>query len=294
MNVIIGTRGSKLALAQAEYVKNRLQKHYPQNSYELKIISTKGDREQKKALDQIGDKGLFVREIEQELLDGTISLAVHSMKDMPAEQPSGLVFAHAWKREDPRDVLILREAVSLEKLPQHAVIGTGSRRRAFQLLQLRKDLRITGIRGNVDTRIKKMQEEQLDGIVLAAAGLHRLGRTSLITQYFEPEQMIPAAAQGTLALELREDHKELIEQVNALSDIVTEEITCAERLFLKGTGGDCHMPIGAYACKLPDGRMQLLGMVGSADGSSIKKCKVFGETPGEAAQRALRETGCTR
>ena len=196
MNVIIGTRGSKLALAQAEYVKNRLQKHYPQNSYELKIISTKGDREQKKALDQIGDKGLFVREIEQELLDGTISLAVHSMKDMPAEQPSGLVFAHAWKREDPRDVLILREAVSLEKLPQHAVIGTGSRRRAFQLLQLRKDLRITGIRGNVDTRIKKMQEEQLDGIVLAAAGLHRLGRTSLITQYFEPEQMIPAAAQG--------------------------------------------------------------------------------------------------
>ena len=269
MNVIIGTRGSKLALAQAEYVKNRLQKHYPQNSYELKIISTKGDREQKKALDQIGDKGLFVREIEQELLDGTISLAVHSMKDMPAEQPSGLVFAHAWKREDPRDVLILREAVSLEELPQHAVIGTGSRRRAFQLLQLRKDLRITGIRGNVDTRIKKMQEEQLDGIVLAAAGLHRLGRTSLITQYFEPEQMIPAAAQGTLALELREDHKEL-------------------------SGQDCHMPIGAYACKLPDGRMQLLGMVGSADGSSIKKCKVFGETPQEAAQRALRETGCTR
>ena len=154
MNVIIGARGSKLALAQAEYVKNRLQKHYPQNSYELKIISTKGDREQKKALDQIGDKGLFVREIEQELLDGTISLAVHSMKDMPAEQPSGLVFAHAWKREDPRDVLILREAVSLEELPQHAVIGTGSRRRAFQLLQLRKDLRITGIRGNVETRIK--------------------------------------------------------------------------------------------------------------------------------------------
>ena len=296
MNVIIGTRGSKLALAQAEYVKNRLQKHYPQNSYELKIISTKGDREQKKALDQIGDKGLFVREIEQELLDGTISLAVHSMKDMPAEQPSGLVFAHAWKREDPRDVLILREAVSLEELPQHAVIGTGSRRRAFQLLQLRKDLRITGIRGNVDTRIKKMQEEQLDGIVLAAAGLHRLGRTSLITQYLFRSYGAyrNPAAQGTLALELREDHKELFEQVNALSDIVTEEITCAERLFLKGTGGDCHMPIGAYACKLPDGRMQLLGMVGSADGSSIKNCKVFGETPQEAAQRALRETGCTR
>ena len=293
MNVIIGTRGSKLALAQAEYVKNRLQKHYPQNSYKLKIISTKGDWEQKKALDQIGDKGLFVREIEQELLDGTISLAVHSMKDMPAEQPAGLVFAHAWKREDPRDVLILREAASLEELPQHAVIGTGSRRRAFQLLQLRKDLRITGIRGNVDTRIKKMQEEQLDGIVLAAAGLHRLGRTSLITQYFEPEQMIPAATQGTLALEMREDQKELFEQMNALSDTVTEEITCAERLFLKGTGGDCHMPIGAYASKLPDGRFQLLGMVGNEDGSCIKKCKVFGKTPKEAAQLALRETAPT-
>lgn len=289
MKVIIGTRGSKLALAQAEYVKNRLQTQYPQNSYELKAISTKGDREQKKALDQIGDKGLFVREIEQELLDGTISLAVHSMKDMPAEQPEGLIFAKAWKREDPRDVLILRKAASLEELPPHALIGTGSKRRAFQLLQLRADLRIVGIRGNVDTRIKKMHEEHLDGIVLAAAGLHRLGKESLITQYLEPEQMIPAAAQGTLALELRADQKELIEQVNALSDKETEEITCAERLFLEGCGGDCHMPIGAYACKLPDGRLQLLGIIGNAQNSRIKKCKVFGKTPEEAARYALRE-----
>lgn len=292
MNVIIGTRGSKLALAQAEYVKNRLQDRYPQNSYELKIISTKGDREQKKALDQIGEKGVFVREIEQELLEETIHLAVHSMKDMPSRQPAGLVFARAWKREDPRDVLVLRNAGSFEELPQNAVIGTGSRRRAFQLLQLRPDLRIVGIRGNVDTRIKKMQEEKLDGIVLAAAGLHRLGKTDLITQYLEPEQMIPAATQGTLAIELRADQKELLEQVNALSDAAAYEITCAERLFLEGTGGDCHMPVGAYAVKLPDGRLQLYGMVGKEDGSCIKKCRAFGKTPEEAAENALRETGC--
>ena len=137
-----------------------------------------------------------------------------------------------------------------------------------------------------------MQEEQMDGIVLAAAGLHRLGRASLITQYFEPEQMIPAATQGTLALEMREDQKELFEQVNALSDPMTEEITCAERLFLKGTGGNCHMPIGAYASKLPDGRVQLLGMFGNEEGSCIKKCRVSGKTPQEVAENALRETGC--
>ena len=186
MKYIIGSRGSRLALIQTKYVQEKLAKAYPEHTFEIQIIKTKGDKIQNKPLDKIGGKGLFVKEIEEKIISGEIHMGVHSMKDMPAEQPSGLVFAHAWKREDPRDVLILREAVSLEELPQHAVIGTGSRRRAFQLLQLRKDLRITGIRGNVDTRIKKMQEEQLDGIVLAAAGLHRLGRTSLITQYFEP------------------------------------------------------------------------------------------------------------
>lgn len=294
MNVTIGTRGSKLALVQAEFVKKRLSEAYPQNTYELKIIKTKGDRVQHLALDQIGDKGLFVKEIEQELLDGTIDLAVHSMKDMPSELPEGLCFAKAWEREDPRDVLVLREAASLDELPQHAVIGTGSRRRAFQLQLLRPDLQITGIRGNVDTRLKKIQEQKLDGIVLAAAGLHRLEKEAVITQYLEPEQMIPAATQGTLALELRAGHTELSEQVNALASEEAQVEAETERLFLKEAGGSCHMPVGAWAKRHPDGIIRLLALYGNEDGSFLKKCCVYGKTPQEAVQNAKEELGLSR
>lgn len=289
MNFVIGTRGSKLALVQAEYVKKRLEEAYPKDSYTCRIIKTKGDRIQDKALDQIGDKGLFVREIERELLDGTIDVAVHSMKDMPGEQPEGLCFAKAWEREDPRDVLVLREAASLEELPEHAVIGTGSKRRALQLQKLRPDLQVVGIRGNVDTRLKKMHEQQLDGIVLAAAGLHRLGRKNLITQYLSPEQMIPAAAQGTLALEVRKDRKDLLDKINALADDQAQQIACTERLFLEGTKGDCHMPIGAYASVEADGSLRLLALFGAALDGTPKSCSVFGKTPQETAQKALRE-----
>ena len=182
MHYKIGTRGSKLALVQAEFVRDCLQEHYPQDCFELKIIKTKGDKIQNKALSAIGDKGLFVKEIEQELLSGEIHLAVHSMKDMPGELPDGLCFAKAWKREDPRDVLVLREAKSLQELPKHAVIGTGSKRRAYQLLAIRPDIEIVDIRGNVDTRLAKMEAQKLDGIVLAAAGLKRLHREDVITE----------------------------------------------------------------------------------------------------------------
>lgn len=289
MKIIIGTRGSKLALTQAEYVKTTLERQNPADVYAIKIIRTRGDRVQHLALDQIGDKGLFVREIEQELLDGTIDLAVHSMKDMPAEQPKGLVFARAWKREDPRDVLVLRDGMTWETLPKGAKIATGSKRRAMQLLLLRPDLEIVGIRGNVDTRIQKMHEQQLDGIVLAAAGLHRLGRTEVITQYLSYDVMIPAAAQGTLAIELRAGRDDLLEKVNACSDDVTEEVTQTERLFLQGTGGTCHMPIGAYAQKQEDGTLCLRALYGNEDGSLLKKCRVYGRTPQETAEAALKE-----
>lgn len=287
MNVVIGTRGSKLALMQAEYVKKRLEEAYPNDTFACRIIKTKGDRIQDKALDQIGDKGVFVREIERELLDGTIALAVHSMKDMPGEQPEGLCFAKAWKREDPRDVLVLRKAASLEDLPPHAVIGTGSKRRAFQLQELRPDIEIVGIRGNVDTRLEKMQKQKLDGIVLAAAGLHRLGREQLITQYLSPRQMIPAAAQGTLALEVRKDNKDLLDKINALADDRAQTIACTERLFLEGTKGDCHMPIGAYASVKEDGRITLLALFQTAKDEKPKRCEVTGSTPQETAQKAL-------
>ena len=289
MNFVIGTRGSKLALAQAEYVQQKLQERYPEHEFTLKIIKTKGDKIQDKSLSAIGDKGLFVKEIERELLDGEIQLAVHSMKDMPGEIPDGLCFADAWEREDPRDVLILREAKSLSDLPAHAVIGTGSKRRAFQLLALRPDLTIVDIRGNVDTRLKKMQEQKLDGIVLAAAGLKRLHMEAVITQYLSTEEMIPAAAQGTLAIELRSQDAELRLMVNAFSDEKVQRIARTEREFLQQIGGDCHMPIGAYATILADNTIRLQALFGDADGKHLAKCDVRGTDPKLLAAAAVQK-----
>ena len=209
MKYIIGSRGSRLALIQTKYVQEKLAKAYPEHTFEIQIIKTKGDKIQNKPLDKIGGKGLFVKEIEEKIISGEIHMGVHSMKDMPSTPAKGLVFTKVWKREDPRDVLILRTAKHLSELREDAVIATGSKRRAFQLLKLRPDLQIINIRGNVDTRLRKMEEQQLDGIVLAAAGLKRLGMEDVITQYLAPEDMISAPAQGALALEVREDQKEL-------------------------------------------------------------------------------------
>jgi hydroxymethylbilane synthase len=288
MEIVIGTRGSNLALAQAKEVQDRLAAAYPQDSFSLKIIKTTGDRIPDRPIDQLGDKGVFVREIERELLSGEIQLAVHSMKDMPAQLPEELCFARAWKREDPRDVLILREAKSLMELPQGAAIGTGSKRRAAQLQRLRPDLTIVPIRGNVDTRIRKMHELPLDGLVLAAAGLHRLGRTDEITQYLTPDEMIPAPAQGTLALELSRANTALLEKLNALSDEETARTTAAERAFLQGIGGDCHLPIGACAEIQADNTIRLRALFGDAAIEHVRRCSVCGTDPEAVAQEAVR------
>ena len=245
MRYVIGTRGSKLALAQAEYVCSRLAEVYREDSFEIRVVKTKGDLVLDKPLHEIGDKGLFVKEIEEKLFDGEVDIAVHSMKDMPSFPADGLMFAKPWKREDPRDVLILREVGTIEELPYGAVIGTGSRRREFQLKRLRPDLNVVNIRGNVDTRLRKMEEEKLDGIVLAAAGLHRLGMQDRITRYLEVEEMIPAPAQGILALEVRKGEDKLLTMLNALSDRETEDAAEVERGFLQNIGGDCHVPVGA-------------------------------------------------
>lgn len=289
MQVVIGTRGSKLALIQAQFVQKQLAQAYPGDEFKLKIIKTKGDRVKDRSLAEIGDKGIFVREIEQELLNHSIHMAVHSMKDMPSELPDGLCFANAWKREDPRDVLVLREADSLQDLKEHAVIGTGSMRRAYQLLALRPDLKIVNIRGNVDTRIAKMHSEAMDGIVLAAAGLVRLNKEKVITQYLTPEQMVPAAAQGQLAIEMRTDATELLKSVNALADADAQRVTVTERLFLKGIGGGCHKPVGVYARILKDKKIELYGFYGSEDGKSLARCQVAGETPEAVAEQAVAE-----
>ena len=299
MRYLIGTRGSKLALVQTNYVIEKLKKAYPDDDFEAVVIKTTGDIEQKKALDKIGSKGIFVKEIEEELLGGKIHMAVHSMKDMPDEPAAGLTFAKVWKREDPRDALVLKNAKSLDSLPFGAVIGTGSKRRKYQLLKLRPDLKVVGIRGNIDTRLRKLyegetiyektaddilnsdkvEEYKLDGIVLAAAGLKRIGRESEITQYLTADEMIPAPAQGTLALELRADNTALMEKLDALSDEQTNICAAIERGFLKQIGGNCHLPVAAYcyqvSADVPDTRLRLLAMFGSEDGSSLARTEFF-------------------
>ena len=286
MKIKIGTRGSKLALVQANFVCDNLKKKYPEHEFEIEVIKTKGDLIQDKPLNQIGDKGLFVKEIEQKILDNEVQLGVHSMKDMPSLPAEGLVFTKAWKREDPRDVLILREKNSLWELPKNAVIGTGSKRRAFQLLKLRPDLNIVDIRGNIDTRIKKMKEQNMDGIVLAAAGLHRLGLHDYITQYFSSEEMISAPAQGILALEVRKDNSKLIEMVNSLSDEETNNIAIVEREFLNYVGGDCHVPIGAICNKDNDETYTLKAVLGNEDGSKLSFVNVTGKNLRQIAKEA--------
>lgn len=253
MNWRIGTRGSRLALAQTELVRSRLAAAYPEDTFEIVTIRTKGDAVTDRPIAAIGDSALFTREIENVLAENRIDLAVHSMKDLPAELPAGLVLAKAWTREDPRDVLVCRGAVrSLADLPRGATVATGSVRRNLLLRRLRPDLRIVDIRGNVDTRLKKLFGEvatdvPLDAIVLAAAGLKRLGRADVITEYLETERMIPAPNQGQLAIELRADDAARRERLDALGSDADEAVAVAERSFLREMGVDCHMPIGAFA-----------------------------------------------
>lgn len=289
MKYIIGTRGSRLALAQAEQVRERLAGAYPEEAFVIRVIRTTGDRITDKPLEQIGDKGVFVGEIEKKLLAGEIHIGVHSMKDMPAVPEQGLMLTRAWKREDPRDALVLRRERNLAQLPAGAVIGTGSRRRECQLKRLRPDLRVAGLRGNVDTRLRKMEEEGLDGIVLAAAGLHRLGLQGNITQYLEAEEMLPAPAQGILALEIRQEDEKLAAMLDALSDAETAREADAERGFLREMGGDCHVPVGALCRKTDDGMYELRAMFGDRSGEKQAYASVKGLDMEELARRAAAQ-----
>jgi len=253
VNYRIGTRGSKLALVQTEFVRNRLEAAYPADTFEVVTIRTKGDVVTDRPIAAIGDNSLFTREIETALLENRIDLAVHSMKDLAADCPAGLTLAKAWVREDPRDVLVARAGVrSLADLPAGATVATGSVRRDALLRRKRPDLRIVGLRGNVDTRLRKLfaptaDEPKLDAIILAAAGLKRLGRTDVVSEHLDPAWMVPAANQGQLAIELRTADAELKAKLDALGDDKAELIACAERDFLRETGADCHRPVGALA-----------------------------------------------
>ena len=269
MKLVVGTRGSNLALVQTNWVVDQLKKENPGVEFEGKIIKTKGDLIKDLPLDKIGDKGLFVKEIEKSLLDGEIDMAVHSMKDMPSYLPEGLKFAHSPKREDPRDALIFKEGYkSLDDLPQGARIGTGSKRRKYQLLKHRPDLEIVPIRGNIETRIKKIETEKLDGVVLAASGLRRAGLDDKIDYYIPTDIMLPAPAQGILALEIREDDKETEKIIDSIKDDITKIQIDAERGFLIGVNGSCHIPMGAY-CEIEGEKITLTGLYGDGEGKKI-------------------------
>lgn len=269
MKIVVGTRGSKLALVQTNWVVDELKKANPGIEFEIKVIKTKGDLVTHLPLHKIGDKGLFTKEIEQQLLGKEIDLAIHSMKDMPSILPEGLKFASIPKREDPRDVLVLKEGYNdINDLPQGAKIGTGSKRRMYQLLKYRPDLEIIPIRGNIDTRIRKIQDENLDGVVLAAAGLIRAGLENRISYYLPSDVVVPAPAQGALALEIRANDDKIEEIISHIKDEETEIQVAAERGFLKGVNGSCHVPMGAY-CEIKGDRLRLTGLYGDEEGNKL-------------------------
>lgn len=264
-SITIGTRGSQLALWQSQYIKNQINTLYSNLDVQLKIIKTKGDTIQDRSLVGLG-KGVFTKEIEIALLNKEIDLAVHSLKDLPTEIPEGLCIPVIPLREDPRDILITKNNLRLDDLPNGAKIGTTSPRRRAQLLHLRSDLEVVDIRGNVDTRINKLNETDLDGIILAAAGIKRLQKEDLITQYFEIDQIVPAVGQGALALQVREDDTDIIDILHPINDTKTSGEITAERTVLEALGGGCQLPIGAYA-NSNDDEISLISSVCHPNGS---------------------------
>jgi hydroxymethylbilane synthase len=275
--LVIATRGSALALWQAEHVKARIAGVAPDVVVEFNVIKTSGDKILDVPLAKVGGKGLFVKEIEQALLDREADLAVHSMKDVPAELAPGLVLAAVSTREVPWDALCARAPVTVDTLPRGAKVGTSSMRRQCQLLSRRPDLQIAMLRGNVPTRIRKLDDGEFDAIVLAAAGLTRLGLGHRITQELPLEISIPAVAQGVLGLETRSGDAKVADLIRrAIHDPAEERRVVAERAFLARMGGSCQTPLAAHAIDQPGGAMRIVGLCGMPDGSKILRAEVTG------------------
>lgn len=280
--VRIGTRGSKLAVAQSQWVQSWLRQHHDV-AVELVTIRTTGDRFADQPVSRLGGKGVFVKEIEDALLAGSIDCAVHSMKDVPSELAPGLIIAAVPVREDPRDLLISASGVGLQQLPRGARVGTSSLRRAAQLRAARADLDVRDVRGNVDTRLRKLSEGAFDALVLAAAGLRRLGIRPAGAEILAPETFIPAIGQGALAIESR--HDEIADLFAALDDARTRIAVTAERAFLRRTGGTCHTPLAAHATVDGD-TVELRAMIAAPDGAQV----VYGSRTGAASAAAALAT----
>ncbi|GAA5344861.1 hydroxymethylbilane synthase [Planifilum fimeticola] len=282
--VSVGTRQSALALTQTQWVMDRLRKLQPDWEWRVEKILTKGDRILHVTLSKLGGKGLFIKEIEGALLEGRIDLAVHSMKDLPAEMPEGLAIAAVTPREDPRDCLISRSGAGLDELPAGAVVGTSSLRRQAQVLVRRPDLVVKPVRGNVETRLRKLEEGQFDAIVLARAGLSRLGLEDRITEVLTVDKMVPAVGQGALAVQCRGGDESVFRLIRRINDPETEKAVRAERAFLHAFQGGCHLPVAAYA-QVEGEKVLLDGLVASPDGRRVLRDRQEGNGAEEVGRR---------
>ncbi|MEB1807680.1 MAG: hydroxymethylbilane synthase [Bacillaceae bacterium] len=293
--IVIGSRKSQLALTQTNWVIEQLKKAGVPNEFEVKKIVTKGDQILDVTLSKVGGKGLFVKEIEQAMSDKEIDIAVHSMKDVPSELPEGFTLAAVTERVDPRDAFISNDHVKLADLPAGSIVGTSSLRRSAQILASRPDLEIQWIRGNIDTRLRKLKEENFDAIILAAAGLQRMGWSNdVVTEYLEPEVCIPAVGQGALGIECRSDDQEVIDILQHLNHAETARTVTAERAFLHKIEGGCQVPIAAYATLEENNDVTITALVGSPDGKTILHETLTGSDPqdlGELAAQKLLDKG---
>lgn len=291
----IGTRGSKLALWQSEYVKTMVEK-ITGLPVCLEIIKTTGDKILDVPLAKVGGKGLFTKELEVELLAGTVDLCVHSMKDVPTEVPEGLAIAAMPPRVDARDAIVSGAGYDLDSLPHGARLGTSSLRRRSQVMALRPDLEIVDVRGNLDTRMRKAETGEVDAVILASAGITRMGWANRITHYIEPSQMTPAVGQGAIGIEIREDDGFMRQVCDAINDAETFTCVSAERVVMCSLEGGCQVPIGAYATPVGDGRLRMDAFVGSLDGVTLLRHTLEGamtrpEALGSAMVERMLEMG---
>lgn len=278
MRLVFATRPSALARWQTNWVIQRLKEYWSDLVCEQEVITTQGDRILDKALPEIGGKGLFTQELEAELVAGKVDAAVHSLKDLPIDNPEGIILGAVPAREDVRDGLVSAMGYTLETLPVGAVVGTSSLRRAAQVLARRPDVEIKPLRGNVDTRVRKAMQAQYDAIVLAGAGLRRLGLDSHVTQWLTLDVMLPAPGQGALAVQCHADNTQALKILSAVEDAATRLATRAERAFLGGLGGGCSLPVAAYA-KLKNNHIEMNALAAALDGKEVVRVHGVGDDP---------------